>query len=151
MDPDRHERAPAGQCAAERPWATATALENVWSQRRRIGGFLARGYVVVCDRYTLDSIVSLRGLVGEGRRLRLQRVLLRGLVRRPAVAFWLDVAPETAWQRKGEHGLPWLRRHRVLYGEERGRLGVARLDGERPPDELAALIARRAWRALRAP
>ena len=134
-----------------RLWATATALENVWSQRRRVGGFLARGYVVVCDRYTLDSIVSLRGLVGEGRRLRLERVLLRALVRRPAAAFWLDVEPETAWQRKGEHGLRWLRRHRVLYREEHGRVGVARLDGERPPEELAALIARRAWRALGSP
>jgi thymidylate kinase len=133
------------------PWATATALENVWSQRRRIGGFLARGYVVVCDRYTLDSIVSLRGLVDEGRHLRLQRVLLRALVRRPAAAFWLEVRPETAWERKGEHGLRWLRRHHALYREEHGRLGVTRLDGERPPEELAALIARRAWRALGSP
>ena len=123
-------------------WATVIALENLWWQRRRTGGFLARGYVVVCDRYTLDSIVALRCLLGERRRVGVQRAMLRAFVRRPAAAFLLEVAPETAWERKGEQGLRSLRRHHALYRREHTRLSVVRLDGERPPEELAARIAR---------
>jgi thymidylate kinase len=129
-------------------WATAIALENVYSQWRLTSGFLARGYVVICDRYTLDSIVSLRYLIDEQRRFRFQRAMLRALMRRPAAAFLLEVTPETAWERKGEHGLQWLRRHHALYQAEHAALGVVRLDGERSPDELAARIAREAWEAL---
>jgi thymidylate kinase len=105
--------------------------------------------VVVCDRYTLDWIVSLRDLVDARRRFPVQRALLCALARRPAVAYLLDVAPETAWSRKGELGVESLRRHHTLYQEERSGLGVAPLDGERPADELAAEIAQEAWAALR--
>jgi thymidylate kinase len=129
--------------------ATGLTLETAWRQWRRISGFLARDYVVVCDRYTLDWIVSLRYLVDARRRFPVQRALLCALTRRPTVAYLLDVAPETAWARKGELGVEALRRHQALYREERSALGVARLDGERAPDELAARIAREAWTALR--
>ena len=129
--------------------ATVLALEHLWAQRRLTGGFLARGYVVICDRYTLDSIVSLRYLLGERRRFPLQRAMLRALTRRPVAAFLLEVSPATAWERKGEHGLEWLRRHHALYREERAALRVERLDGERPPEELAARIAHDSWDALR--
>ena len=110
-----------------------------------MSGFLARDYVVVCDRYTLDAIVALRALVGERRRAPLRRALLRRLARRPATAFLLDVAPQTAWARKGEQGTAPLRRQRDLYLQEHRALGVERLDGERPADELAAHIA---WRVF---
>lgn len=129
-------------------WALAITLENVWSQWRLTSGFLARGYVVICDRYTLDSIVSLRYLVDQARPFRVQRLLLRLLTRRPSTAYLLEVAPETAWERKGEHGLPWLRAHHRLYREEHERLGVVRLDGERPAEELAARIAAETFAAL---
>jgi len=128
--------------------ATALALETGWRQWRRVSGFLARDYVVVCDRYTLDWIVSVRDLAGPERRFRLQRRLLRAVARRPVVAYLLDVAPETAWARKGEHGIETLRRHHALYHEELPGLGVARLDSERAAEELAAQIAREAWGAL---
>ena len=136
------ERVPA------RARATALTLDHVWLRWRRLSGFLARDYVVVSDRYTLDAIVALRGLVGERRRAPVRRALLRLLTRRPAAAFLLDVAPETAWERKGEQGPVPLRRQRELYLAEHRALGVERLDGERPADELAAHIAWRAWQAL---
>jgi thymidylate kinase len=122
-------------------------LENLWRRRRLLGGWLARDYVVVCDRYTLDSIVELRALAG-GRPLRLHRWLLRLLARRPTAAFLLEVAPETAWRRKGEQGLATLRAQHALYREEHARLGVTLVDAERPPEELASTIGCRASEAL---
>lgn len=129
-------------------WAAAIALENVRAQRRAVRRLLARGCVVICDRHTIDSIVSLRYLVGHEPPFRLSRALLRAFTRRPLRAYLLDVAPETAWARKGEHGLPWLRRHRELYLAEHEALGVRRLDGETPAAELAAQIARDCLDAL---
>jgi thymidylate kinase len=131
-------------------WALAMTLENVWSQRRAVGAPLARGRIVVCDRHTLDSVVSLRSLVDEERAFGLQRALLRTLTRRPLRAYLLDAEAETAWARKGEHGPQQLRRHRAHYLAEHRRLGVVRLDAAAPPAELAARIADDCWTALRA-
>jgi thymidylate kinase len=140
----------------ERSWArmpasaraTALTVEHLWIRWRRLGGFLARDYVVVSDRYTLDAIVALRALTGARHRAPLRRALLRRLARRPDAAFLLDVAPQTAWERKGEQGPVPLRRQRDLYLAEHRALGVELLDGERPADELAAHIAWRVWQAL---
>ncbi|HUR84054.1 MAG TPA: hypothetical protein VMY78_01805 [Solirubrobacteraceae bacterium] len=130
-------------------WAAAIALENVRAQRRAVRRSLGRGRIVICDRHTADSIVSLRYLVGERAPLALPRVLLRALTRRPLRAYLLDVPAETAWARKGEHGLPWLRRHRELYLAEYEALGVRRLDGEAAPAKLAARVAGECLEALR--
>jgi thymidylate kinase len=130
-------------------WAIAMTLENACAQRRAVGAQLARGRVVVCDRHTLDSVVSLRSLLGHDRSFGLQRALLQALTRRPLRAFLLDAEAETAWARKGELGLQRLRRHREHYLAEHRRLGVVRLDAAAPPAELAARIAEDCWRALR--
>lgn len=128
--------------------ATALTLDQAWSQRRWVSGRLARGQVVICDRYTLDSVVSLRCLVGGEAALRLQRAILRALTRRPLRAYLLDVPAETAWERKREHGLQRLRRQRALYLAEHRDLGVDVLDGAAPPAELASRIACDCWAAL---
>ena len=44
-----------------------------------------------------------------------------------------------------------VRRQRGLYLAEHRALGVGRLDGERPADELSAHIAWRVWHALGPP
>lgn len=130
-------------------WAIAMTLENAWAQRRAVGPHLARGRIVVCDRHTLDSVVSLRSLLGHDRDFGLQRALLQALTRRPLRAFLLDTEAETAWARKGELGLQRLRRHREQYLAEHRQLGVVLLDGAAPPAELAARIAEECWGALR--
>lgn len=129
-------------------WATVIALDDARVRRRLTRHHLRAGRVVICDRYMLDSIVSLRCKLDEHRRFRFQRWLIGRLSPRPLRAFLLEVSPETAWERKGEHGLPFLRSHFERYREECDRMGVRRLDGERPPDELAALIAADVWHAL---
>jgi len=64
-------------------------------------------------------------------------------------AFYLDIPPETSLGRKDDRWtLEDLSTQADLYREEYGRRGVVRLDGLRPPDELAAEIGEAVWRAL---
>jgi thymidylate kinase len=126
-------------------WVMVHALANAWSQRRLTRPHLRRGRIVICDRYTLDSIVALRVRYGAHHRFRLQRSLIAALSPRPARAYFLDVRPETAFARKGEGGVEWLAAHRRLYLEEHEALGVRHLDGERPREEICTEIAQDVW------
>jgi thymidylate kinase len=127
-------------------WVLVVALAHLRTQRRAAS---ARGTVVICDRYTLDAAVYLRFGYGNRSRFRLQTGLLRTLSPRPVRSYYLDVPAETAYARKQEqYGLEELTRLVGLYREEAERLGVRRLDGERPKEELCAEIAREVWRSL---
>jgi thymidylate kinase len=126
-------------------WTLVIAFVNAISQRRLTRGPVRRGTIVICDRYTLDSIVALRFDYGRTRRFRAQRAVIAALSPTPRRAFLLDVRPETAYARKGEGGVDWLAGHRALYQEEYEELGVRLLDGERATEELCAEIARDVW------
>jgi len=104
--------------------------------------------VVIYDRYALDSIVYLRHRWGHGRAFRLESALIRRLARRPDCAFFLDLPPEVAYARKQDFPIDNLRERAALYHELHQRLGVERLDGERPREELCADIARTVWERL---
>jgi thymidylate kinase len=71
---------------------------------------LLRGRVLVMDRYFYDTLVD----VADGSRWRWLRVLER-ITPLPDVALYLDVDPETAFARKGEYSIEYLRRRRQLY------------------------------------
>ena len=129
-------------------WATFVALANVYAHQRAVARHVAQGRVVVCDRWVLDSVVHLRARFGEERAWRGQALLIRLLSPKPARAFLLDISAEVAQTRKQEDEPEWLARLERLYREEQPRLGVRRLDGTRPRDELAAEIAREVWDAL---
>ena len=103
---------------------------------------------MIYDRYTLDSVVYLRYRWGQGRTLRLQSLVIQTLSRTPDLAFLLEVAPEVAYERKQDFPLDNLRERGRLYREVYAKLGVIRLDGERPRDELCAVIAREVWRRV---
>lgn len=129
-------------------WSTIVALTNGVAQARATRRHLLRGRIVVCDRYTLDSRVQLRMKYGEHRSFAFQTWLIRALSPRPARAWLLDVSPETAHRRKGEHSVEDYARQARLYRQEHARLGVQRLDGERPREELCEHIARAVWERL---
>jgi thymidylate kinase len=126
-------------------WTMAITFANAALQWRLMRRALLRGAIVICDRYTLDSIVELRYSYGSERPLRSARGALRLLYPRPKRAYFLDVSPQAALERKGEWGLQWLTEHRELYLQECERGAVRVLDGERPVDELCAEIAREVW------
>jgi len=130
-------------------WTTVVALANVSTQRRAARGLSGRGRVVIFDRSALDSVVQLRHKYGEQRRFAFQSGLIRKLSPRATAAFLLDVEPETALARKpDDFDLDELTAQARLYRTEAPRLGVVRLDGELPPEELSEEIARQVWRAL---
>jgi thymidylate kinase len=134
--------------AAAAAWSTAGAAANALAHLRAAAGPIATGKVVIFDRYVLDTIVHLRFTYG-GVPHPAQESLVRLLSPAPAASFFLDVPPEVALSRKQDWGLPVLERQAELYRAEHARLGVRRLDGERPQEELAAEIARDVWRRLR--
>jgi len=129
-------------------WATYVALVNAWWQARATTPQLARGRVVICDRWTLDSKVQMRYQYGAERGFGFQARLVRLLSPRPARAFLLDISAGEAVRRKPEYTLEQNERRRSLYLADHVRLGVDRLDGERPQDELCAEIARAVAKTL---
>ncbi len=140
------ERSPLLQLA----WTTFVATMNAWWQARAVRSHVLRGRIVVCDRYTLDSLVHLRYRYGAERRYRLQLAIIRALSPRPLRAYLLDVSPLTARARNREYTPAQIELRARLYREEHTGLGVRRLDGERAREELAEEIALEVWSALRA-
>jgi thymidylate kinase len=129
-------------------WVTFVATTNAWWQTRAVRPHLLRGRIVICDRYTLDSIVHLRYRYGEQRRYRVQRAIIRMLSPRPLRAYLLDVPPDTARARRREYTLAQNELRARLYREEYVGLDVKRLDGERAKDDLAREIALEVWSEL---
>jgi thymidylate kinase len=133
-------------------WVTIVTLANALAQRRSTVRHLRKGYVVIRDRYALDSAVQLHYAYGNTSGFRLQMWLLRHVPPKPRCAVLLDVKAEEALARKAEqYGLDDLRYHAELYRELHGRFGVRCLDGGRPREELCELIAAAVWRSLPRP
>ena len=145
-DPARALRQRSG--ALTQVWAAYVAVVNAWWQSRATRPHLARGKVVICDRWTLDSKVQMRYQYGAERRFGFQARLVRLLSPRPAKAFLLAISPEEAVRRKPEYTLEQNALRARLYAEDYAALGVERLDGELPKDELCAHIAQEVWAAL---
>jgi thymidylate kinase len=69
-----------------------------------------RGCVLITDRYFYDTLVD----VADGRSWRLIRFLAR-FTPTPDVAVYVDVDPETAFARKGEYSVEYLRDRQLRY------------------------------------
>lgn len=115
-------------------------VANRYEHRRQIEEWLKAGGVIVCDRYRASSIAY-----GEAQGLDpawledIQRFLPR-----PDLTIVLDIAPETAVQRKAsgrdryERDLALLSRVRESYRRQSEQPDWLRLDGERPKADVAA-------------
>jgi thymidylate kinase len=130
-------------------WVSVVATIHACWQARALRPHVLRGQIVICDRYTLDSLVHLRYRYGARRRYRLQLVLIRMLSPRPSRAYLLDVSPETARARNQEYTPEQTALRARLYREEYPGLGVTWLDGERSREELCEQVALEVWSALR--
>lgn len=117
-------------------------IANRFEFRPRIEGWVREGAVVICDRYLASSIAY-----GEAQGLdpawlaETQRLLPQ-----PSLTLLLDIAPETAVRRKAagrdrfERDLALLARVRESYLRQATHPSWCRLDGERPPEAVAADI-----------
>jgi thymidylate kinase len=138
-----------GKTAITLAWATVVALANAASQARRAAPQLARGRIVIFDRYVLDSSVHLRYLYGEQHGFRIQEGLVRLLSPRPLRAYFLDAEPASVAARKNlQYDLGQLQSQIDLYRAHCERLGVRRIDGELPLEEICRELARDVWLAL---
>jgi dTMP kinase len=115
-------------------------VANRYERRGEITRWLNDGMVVVCDRYLASSIAY-----GEAQGL--DPAWLRDIQRflpQPDLTILLDIAPETAVQRKAanrdryERDLALLSRVRDSYRRQALEGGWLRLDGERPRDTVSA-------------
>ncbi len=104
--------------------------------------------VLLCDRHLLDALVQLDFAYG-GVNLRLHRAVVRRVLPKPLLSVYLDVPAEVAVARKPRE--PWdvfvgeypIRRQLEIYEAHFGEVrNLRRLDGERPADELAAVVTR---------
>ncbi len=66
--------------------------------------------VLIMDRYFYDTLVD----IAEGSKAKSVRFLM-GVTPRPSVPVLIDISPEEAYARKGEHSVDYLRRRRLSY------------------------------------
>ena len=119
-------------------------VANRYEKRDQIRKALESGTVIVCDRYLASSVAY-----GEAQGL--DAAWLRDIQKflpQPDLTILLDIAPETAVQRKAanrdryERDLALLSRVRESYRRQSAQDGWLRLDGERPRDTVTAEVLR---------
>jgi dTMP kinase len=115
-------------------------VANRYEKRIDMERELAQGAVLVCDRYLASSIAY-----GEAQGLDPAWLLdMQRHLPRPDLTILLDIAPDTAVQRKAagrdryERDLPLLARVRQSYQRQAAHDGWLSLNGERPPDVVSA-------------
>ncbi len=115
-------------------------VANRYERRPDITRWLEEGVVVVCDRYLASSIAY-----GEAQGLDPQWLTeAQRFLPQPDLTILLDIAPETAVQRKTtgrdryERDLALLSRVRDSYRRQAEQNRWLRLDGERPRDAVSS-------------
>jgi dTMP kinase len=115
-------------------------IANRYERKADLQRWLAGGLVLVCDRYVASSVAY-----GEAQGLDpLWLTEMQKFLPAPTLTVLLDIAPETAVQRKAvdrdryERDLAMQARVRDSYARQAVAQGWIRLDGERGKDAIAA-------------
>jgi dTMP kinase len=115
-------------------------VANRYEKRIEMADALQHGVVLVCDRYLASSIAY-----GEAQGLDAAWLCdIQRHLPRPDLTILLDIAPETAVQRKAsgrdryERDLTLLSRVRQSYQRQTTHDGWLRLNGERPREAVSA-------------
>jgi dTMP kinase len=115
-------------------------IANRYERKPDLQRWLDGGLVLVCDRYVASSIAY-----GEAQGLDpLWLMEVQKFLPEPSLTIMLDIAPETAVQRKAvdrdryERDLAMQARVRDSYRQQAAEQNWVRLDGERPKDIIAA-------------
>ena len=118
-------------------------VANRFERKTDIDRWQAGGLIVLFDRYVASAVAY-----GEAHGL--DPAWLDNLqiyLPQPDLTFFLDIAPETAMARKAvgrdryERDLALLARVRASYQRLAAQPGWIRIDGEQPPDDVAAALA----------
>ena len=141
----------------EREYATDVMqllyVTNRYEKRAQMEAWLASGTVIICDRYVASSVAY-----GEAQGLDPQWLTgVQRLLPQPALTIMLDIAPETAVQRKAagrdryERDLELLSRVRLSYRRQAASADWVLLDGERAKTDVSADVIRAAATRLARP
>ena len=128
-------------------------VTNRYEKREQLQRWLAAGTTILCDRYLASSVAygEAHGL-DPGWLTDLQRFLPA-----PALTILLDIAPDTAVQRKAtgrdryERDLELLARVRSSYHRQAAAPGWVRIDGDRPKDAVSVDVIEAVSRRLGQP
>ncbi len=97
-------------------WAALVMADLVLQYWRRVAWPLARGRVVIGDRYTYDALIEMASLMGDAQFARSWAAkIFRWLCPRPKLAYWLDVSPFVAHERKPDEPLAFLQGQADLF------------------------------------
>lgn len=119
-------------------------IANRYEKRGDMMSALARGAVIVCDRYMASSVAY-----GEAQGLDPEWLSdTQRFLPRPDLTIVLDIDPETAVRRKSagrdryERDLALLSRVRTSYHRQAGQAGWLLLDGDRSKADVMADVTR---------
>jgi thymidylate kinase len=134
--------------AVNQGWTTIVALHQAIQHRKASLKHAGRGKVVIFDRYTPDAAAQLRFFYGSQNAFRFQKWLIDRISPNTRRSYLLEVPPAVVAARKElQYTFEGVCEQAALLVEESGRLGVVRLDGERPREEITEQIARELWQA----
>lgn len=127
-------------------WTTVIAVHQAIQHRKAVLKHFGRGRVIVFDRYTPDSAAQLRFFYGSHNSFRFQKWLIDRISPNPRRSYLLDVPPAVVAARKElQYTIEGVREQAELLAEESKRVGVVRLDGQRPREELTEQMLRELW------
>jgi thymidylate kinase len=122
----------------------AARLGILWARYARGHRHMARGGIVVFERYTLDGHVPAG--IPLGRAGRLSRRVQRHACPLPDLVLLLDASGRTLHARSGEYDDTVLERWRSAFAELEGRPQLVKVDAERPPDDVRREALALVWR-----
>jgi thymidylate kinase len=97
-------------------WTSLVSADLLLTCLRRVWWPIARGRVVICDRYFYDALVEMAALADSEHMLTGWAArLLRALCPRPRQAYLLHICPQNAMKRKPDELLPFLEQQAQFY------------------------------------
>ena len=121
---------------------------RVWARVARGAVYVARGHLVLFDRYTYDALLPVSGSL-RWLKLPYFRVLAH-LAPRPDLVLVLDLPGEVAFARKGEFSPEGLEAVRQGFLALAPRVGAEIVDASAPPEQVRADVTERILRRHRA-
>ena len=114
---------------------------RVWARVARAAVYVARGHLVLFDRYTYDALLPITGTLRWLKRPYFW--VLAHLAPRPDLVLVLDLPGEVAFARKGEFSPEGLEAVRQGFLALAPRVGAEIVDASAPPEQVRADVLAR--------